>query len=61
MEGLESALPEDQTVDYGFWKDEAAKIDEGILKSQNELEPFDVDVKDYESVKKVEGETQVSE
>ena len=53
------SLPEDQTVDFGLWKDDAAGIDESMLKSQTTLQAYDVDVKDYSSIKKAETETQV--
>ncbi|XP_028414728.1 nuclear anchorage protein 1-like isoform X2 [Dendronephthya gigantea] len=58
VEEVESSLPEDLTVDYGSWKGDAAEIDESLLKSQNTLQEFDVDVKDYSSLTKVETETQ---
>ena len=53
------SLPEDQTVDYGTWKGDAAEIDESMLKSQTALQAYDIDVKDYSSLKKAETETQV--
>jgi hypothetical protein len=53
------SLPEDQTVDFHLWKGDAAGIDESMLKSQTALQAYDVDVKDYPSLKKAETETQV--
>lgn len=59
MQEVDSALPEDQTVEFGSWKDDAAEIDESMLKSQTALQAYDVDIKDYSSLKKTETETQV--
>lgn len=46
-------------MDYDAWKDDAAEIDESMLKSQTTLQAYDVDIKDYSSVQKAETETQV--
>ena len=56
---MESAFPEDETVDYDLWKGDAEEIDKSMLQSQTTLQDYDVDVKDYSSLMKSEAETQV--
>ena len=61
MADVESALPGDDSLptDYDSWKGVVDDVNESMTKSHDALEPYDVVTNDYDSLKKVETETQV--
>lgn len=61
VENVEAGLPvdDDGPNDYGTWKESSNDINGSMKESQDALQVYNVDVRDYPSLKKTEEETQV--